>query len=135
MTLDGTYERTLFWINKQTRKYAHCLFQYLVISIGRLRVKKLAEPFLIPPMGKRLWGSMSVGAPTRRIQKNSYFPPVPRCLQRQKTVLTFFCERIINIRSHRKFGTSFPLSRSPQTGACSSRQSVYRRPLSAKLQH
>ncbi len=48
---------------------------------------------------------------------------------RGKKQFSHFSERIINIRSHRKFGTSFPLSRSPQTGACSSRQSVSRRPL------
>src|SRR6266851_6740673 len=94
-TLDGTYERTLFWINKQTRKYAHCIFQYLVISIGQLRVKKLAEPslFCFHPWGNDS-GVQCLLAPrfggSRRIFTSHLFHVACYCRrQRQKTVLTF----------------------------------------------
>jgi ankyrin repeat protein len=50
-TLDATYERTLLGINKQIRDYARRLFQCLVISIRPLRVKELAELFVIQPYG------------------------------------------------------------------------------------
>ena len=50
-TLDATYERTLLGISKQTREYASRLFQCLIISIRPLRVKELAELFVIQPYG------------------------------------------------------------------------------------
>jgi hypothetical protein len=78
----------------------------------------------------RLQVSIPIGA--RRIQKHLYFPPAMFYLghfcqpHRPKicTVLTLLCERIFDIKSHRKYGTCFPLSHPPQTGAYSSCQSV-----------
>ena len=46
-TLDETYERALQEIPKEKRKYAHRLFQCLVVAIRPLRVEELAELFAI----------------------------------------------------------------------------------------
>jgi ankyrin repeat protein len=48
-TLDGTYERTLLGINRQTWGYARRLFQCIAISIRPLHVEELAELFAILP--------------------------------------------------------------------------------------
>src|SRR5260370_41033494 len=45
--LDETYERALLGIDKQKRKYAHRLFQCLLVSIRPLRVEELAEIFAV----------------------------------------------------------------------------------------
>jgi hypothetical protein len=46
-TLDETYERALEGIPKEKRRYAHRLFQCLVVAIRPLRVEELAELFAI----------------------------------------------------------------------------------------
>ncbi len=46
-TLDETYERTLLGINEEIRKYAHRLFQCLVVAVRPLRVDELAEVLAI----------------------------------------------------------------------------------------
>ncbi len=48
-TLDGTYERTLLGINRQTWGYARRLFQCIAISIRPLHVEELAELFAVLP--------------------------------------------------------------------------------------
>jgi hypothetical protein len=42
-SLDETYERTLREIRKETREFAHRLFQCLTVAIRPLRVDELAE--------------------------------------------------------------------------------------------
>ena len=55
--------------------------------------------------GNRLRCSTLVGGPT--VQKILNFPFVQRRTPKGPTVLTFLCERILDLRSHRKFGTCF----------------------------
>ena len=46
-SLDETYERTLLGIRKDTREFAHRLFQCLTVAIRPLRVDELAEVLAI----------------------------------------------------------------------------------------
>jgi len=151
-TLDETYERMLMEIDEEKQPYANRLFQCLVISVRPLRVEELAEVFAILPNEESTPGfnigwrpedpeafilsacSTLVSIVTNFDDDSDYYYDADDVRGKKSgTILTFLCERILDLISHREFGTLLPLPHSPETSTHTSCQGVSQRSSPARL--